>query len=293
MVAPQNPWFAKAFVNRVWAALLGRGFVDPVDDLRASNPPALPALFDMLAADFVAHGYDVRRLVALICDTEAYQLSAGQPVTMRDTTKPPARGDGQLWSRYPLKPLGADELLDAIVAATGAEPVLERISGDDIEGLRDALRKQMAFFFDVDEQPDETVYQGTIAQALMLLNGRLVNGSAAVIPGDALASILSRGGGDAEAITALYQRTLSRPPSPEELTHWLAFVRAPRQAVAWQEPVASAPRRGANGARAAFAGERRLARTERLVPRRETPRQQAFEDVLWALLNSSEFYFNH
>jgi hypothetical protein len=131
----------------------------------------------------------------------------------------------------------------------------------------------------------------------MLLNGRLVNGGAAAIPGDALASLLSRGDGDAATIAALYQRTLSRPPSAEELDHWLAFVRAPRQAVAWQDPAPPAPSRsggrGNNGARMAFAGERRLARTERLVPRRETPRQQAFEDVLWALLNSSEFYFNH
>jgi hypothetical protein len=205
---------------------------------------------------------------------------------------PPDR-DGQLWSRYPLKPLDADELLDSIVAATGAEPLLERIAGDDIEGLRGALRRQMAFVFDVDEESQEAGYQGTIAQALMLLNGRLVNGGAAAIPGDALASLLSRGGGDAEVITALYQRTLSRPPTPEELEHWLAFVRAPREAVPWKGPPPPAERRGGNAARAAFAGERRLARTERMVPRRETPRQQAFEDVLWALLNASEFTFNH
>ena len=283
MVAPQNPWFAKAFVNRVWASLLGRGFVEPVDDLRASSVALLPEIFDRLAADFVEHGYDVRRLVALICDTEAYQLSAGQP----------ARGEGQLWSRFPLKPLGPDELLDAIVAATGTEPLLERIAGDDIEGLRGALRRQMAFVFDVDEQPDEAVTQSTIPQALMLLNGRLVNGGAAAIPGDALASILAHEPTDARVIAALYERTLSRSPSPDELEHWLAFVRAPRQAVAWQAPPPPPPVRGNNAAKTAFAGERRLARTERMVPRRETPRQQAFEDVLWALLNSSEFTFNH
>jgi hypothetical protein len=283
MVDPHNPFFARAFVNRVWASLLGRGFVEPIDDFRASNLPVLPEVLDQLASDFAAHGYDVRRLVAMIADTEAYQLSASAP----------RKGDGQLWSRYPLKPLGPDELLDAIVAATGTEPLLQRIAGDDLEGLRTALRRQMAFVFDVDEQPDEATYQGTIPQALMLLNGRLVNGGASVIGGDALAGILAEHAGDAAAIEALYVRTLARRPSPDELQHWLEFVKAPREAVAWQAPAPPPPRRGNNPAKAAFVGERRLARTERMVPRHETPRQQAFEDVLWALLNSSEFYFNH
>jgi hypothetical protein len=283
MIDPHNPWFAKAFVNRVWGALLGRGFVEPVDDLRASNPALLPAVLDELAADFTAHGYDVRRLVGILADTEAYQLSS----------KPAARGDGALWSRYPLKPLGPDELLDAIVAATGTEPLLERIGDDDLDALRAALRKQMAFLFDVDEQPQDTGYEGTIAQALMLLNGRLVNGGASAIPGDALANVLAERKGDAAAIEALYLRTLSRRPSQEELDHWTAFVKAPREAVAWQPPAPPPPKRGNNPAKAAFVGERRLARTERLVPRQETPRQQAFEDVLWALLNSTEFTFNH
>jgi len=283
MIDPQNPWFAKAFVNRMWGALLGRGFVEPVDDLRASNPALLPAVLDKLAADFAAHGFDVRRLVTQLTDTEAYQLASAAP----------GKADGPLWSRYPLKALGPDELLDAIVAATGAEPVLERIGDEDLEGLRTALRKQMAFLFDVDEEPEDTGYQGTIAQALMLLNGRLVNGTASLIPGDALATILAERKGDAAAIEALYLRTLSRLPAPEELAHWEGFVKAPRDAVAWQPPAPPGPKRGNNPAKAAYVGERRLARTERMVLHKETPRQQAFEDVLWALLNSTEFTFNH
>jgi hypothetical protein len=310
MIDPRNPWFARAFVNRVWSQLLGRGFVEPVDDLRPSNAPVLGELLDRLAADFSAHGYDVRRLVALVAETEAYQLGASAPAsTTAGDAGAPAPSDPQLWSRFPLKPLPPDELMDAIVAATGAEPVLERVAGDDMQGLRDALRRQMAFVFDVDEQPDETTYQGTVAQALMLLNGRLVNGSASVIPGDALATILEHGASapmgnpagvpqtppDEAVVDALYLRTLSRLPSQDERDHWVAFVRAPREAVAFQPSAPPSPRRGGKGnpAKAAFVSERRLARTERMVPRQETPRQQAFEDMLWALLNSSEFYFNH
>lgn len=281
MVDPKNPWFARAFVNRVWAELLGRGFVDPVDDLRPSNPPLLPEILDRLAGDFAAHGFDVRRLVALVCDTEAYQLAASSP----------ARGDGQLWSRYPLKPLGPDELLDSIVAAAGIEPLLERVAGDDLDRLRADLRRQMTFLFEVDEQADDAVYQGTIAQALLLRNGRLVNGAATAVPGDALADVLAQGGGDAAVIEALYLRTLSRRPAPDELARWQRFVRAPREVVRDDGPPARLPKGGA--AKAGVIGERRLARAERTFPRRATPRQQAFEDMLWALLNASEFTFNH
>jgi hypothetical protein len=151
----------------------------------------------------------------------------------------------------------------------------------------------MSFLFDVDEQADDSSYEGTIPQALMLLNGRLVNGGASAIPGDALAATLSQQRDDAAAIRALYLRTLSRPPSQEEVEHWVAFVRAPRDVVADDGPPEPPPRGKGNAAKAAYAGERRLARVERLVPKRESQRQQAFEDVLWALVNSSEFYFNH
>jgi hypothetical protein len=281
MVDAKNPRFAKAFVNRVWDQLLGRGFVDPVDDLRESNPALVPEALDGLAADFAAHGFDVRRLVTTICETEAYQLAAAAP----------RRGDGQIWSRYPLKPLGPDELLDSIVAATGMKPLLERLGGEDLDRLRADLRRQMTFLFEVDEQSGDTAYQGTIPQALMLINGRLVNDGSTAIRGDALADILARGGGDAAVIEALYLRTLARRPTADELAHWVSFVNAPRGVAPDDGPTAPVPRGGPKKA-GAF-GERKLARGERFFPKRETPKQQAFEDVLWALLNSSEFYFNH
>src|SRR5262249_33647457 len=88
-----NPWFARAIVNRMWGVMLGRGFSEPVDDLRESNPPMMQDLLDALARDFVASGYDLKHLVRLIANAEVYQVAA--------RSNGP-RGDGALWSYFHL-----------------------------------------------------------------------------------------------------------------------------------------------------------------------------------------------
>ncbi|HVY47592.1 MAG TPA: DUF1553 domain-containing protein, partial [Minicystis sp.] len=286
ITSPQNPWFSRAFVNRVAARLFGRGFVEPVDDVRPSNPGVLPDVLARIADDFAAGGYDVRRLVTLLADTEVYGLAAA----------PAEKGDGRLFSRFPLKPLGPDELLDAIVAAAGLEPVLARAGGDGVEALREDLRRQVTYVFDVDEPPEPGAYAATVAQALYAMNGRLVNGAASAVPGGALERVLDDAPSIDAAVEALYLRALSRRPSREERVFWRRFVRARRDVAKDAGSVAPAvppgPKAG-NGAKAAAVAERKLVRLERLAPRRPTARQQAFEDLFWSLLASSEFAFNH
>jgi hypothetical protein len=279
----KNPWFAKAFVNRVWSMMLGRGFVNPVDDLRPSNAPLAPEAFERLARDFKASRYDVRRLVTVVASTEAYQLASS----------PTAAGEGRMWSRFPDKPLDADQLLDAIVAATGIAPVLATVSNGDEEGLRADLRKQMSFVFDVDESGGEARYDGTIAQALSLLNGKLVNTGASAIAGGALDAILRDDISDAEVVRRIYVRVLGRLPDADEVAHWLEFV-GERRTVARDDGPADKPAKGPKRRRAAAsAGDRKLAKADRLLPRRPSADEQAFEDVMFALLDSSEFTFNH
>jgi hypothetical protein len=243
--SPHNPWFARAFVNRMWGQFLGRGFVEPVDDFRASNPGELPDLLEALAQDFAAHGYDVKRLIATIAATDAYQLSSA--------TAGAKAAEAPLWSRFPLKPLGPDELLDSIAVATDLDDVLAGGKGEgELEKAKAQLRKQFDFLFDVDEESHGATFEGTIPQALMLMNGQAVNRTTRVGRQGALLKVLAMPTSDERRVEALYLRTVSRRPTADESKAALEAI----------------PERGAG-------------------------RQAAFEDLFWALLNSSEFVFNH
>jgi hypothetical protein len=229
----------------MWGYFLGRGFVEPVDDFRASNPGEMRELLDAMAKDFASHGYDIKRLIATITATRAYQLSS-----------PPApgasAGESALWSRFPLKPLAPDELLDSIAVATDLDDVLAGRGEGELERAKAQLRKQFDFLFDVDEESHAATYEGTIPQALMLMNGRVVNRTMRIGRQGALLKIIAMPTSDERRVEALYLRTLSRKPTPEEAKVALSAI-----------------------------------------PERGVARQQAFEDIFWALLNSSEFVFNH
>lgn len=262
-----NPWFARATVNRMWALLLGHGFVEPVDDLRPSNTPRAAAALDALAADFTAHGYDLKRLLRTICATRAYGLSAGAPEA--EAT----------WAAYGPRALPAPVLLDAILAATQLDPLLEEALGERADALRAKMRKNFRFVFDVDEGGESDDFEGTIPQALLLLNGPLVGYGSSALQGTTLANVLAMQGGDAAKIEALYLRTLSRRPSAEETARWVGFL----------DEAAAAPEE-----KGALAGGGPLARLRKKAPSvARTPRDRAYEDLFWALLDSSEFAFQH
>lgn len=237
MTAKENPWFAKAFVNRMWGHFLGRGFYDPVDDIRPSNPATMPELLDRLAAGFAAHDFDIKHLVRTITATEAYQLAASKE---EDSKGAGADPENKLWARFHLVPLGPEELLNALIGVTGVKR---------LEQQRTQLVRQYAFLFDVDETDDTPDYSGTVSQALALLNGPLVAQGSRVVPGAALAEILALPGDDALKIDALTLRVLAREPTDAEKQKWTAHV--------------------------------------------QKDEKRGYEDVLWAMLNSSEFVFNH
>src|SRR6202008_3103554 len=111
MTAPDNPWFARNLANRTWAHFLGRGLVEPVDDVRATNPPSNPELLDALAKYVVENKYDFRQLIRLVTASRVYQLSSRPNRTNE--------GDEQNYSRALFKRIDAEVLLDMVCRTTG------------------------------------------------------------------------------------------------------------------------------------------------------------------------------
>ncbi|HEY2154776.1 MAG TPA: DUF1549 domain-containing protein, partial [Isosphaeraceae bacterium] len=163
---PDNPYFARAAVNRVWARFFGVGLIDPVDDLDAEEAPELGGLLDELAADFRDHGYDMKYLIRALTATRAYNLtSAADP---SESTAPP------LFARMPVRGLSPGQFIDSLAQATGSD-------ANEIRGRFQEL------FADRDEKPTEA--QTSILQALTLMNGSIVSGATNPETGDVLGAI--------------------------------------------------------------------------------------------------------
>ena len=114
LTSRDNPFFAKAIANRMWSYFLGKGIIDPVDDIRASNPPSNPALLDALTKDFVGHDFDLRHLMRVIVSSRAYQASI--------VTNEWNANDRDNFSHAIPRRLAAEELMDAVASAAGARP---------------------------------------------------------------------------------------------------------------------------------------------------------------------------
>ncbi len=285
MTSKDNKWFAKAFANRMWGHFLGRGFWDPVDDMRPSNPPTMPELLDKIAADFAAHDFDIKQLIRTMCATEVYQLaSSAQAKTGEDR-------ENKLWGRFHLVPLGPEELLNAIVRATDLDVTAQRAGIKDLDALRLQIVKQYAFLFDTDEENDEPDYSGTVSQALALLNGQLVGQSTRALPGSVVQAATSGPGTDAEKVDLLSVRVLGRHATPEEQARLVKYIETAdaRSADAAKAPPSAANKKNTSATIAALnrLGNRRGAAAA------ASPKVAAYEDIVWSMLNSSEFTFNH
>ncbi len=170
---PTNPWLARNVANRYWGYLMGKGLVNPIDDMRETNPPTNPELLDALAGEFVKSGFDLKALLRLIANSRTYQLSA--------LPTPDNRLDDTYFTHYRIKRLTAEQLLDAINEATGT---FEKFAGQPL-GVR-AIRlpdtNYKSYFLDTFGRPlrvvaceCERTADPTLGQSLHLMNGELIN----------------------------------------------------------------------------------------------------------------------
>jgi hypothetical protein len=252
MVTPDNPFFARAVANRYWAHFFGRGLVDPLDDMRVTNPPSNPELLDALAKDLAAYGFSLKHLVRTICNSRTYQLSA----VPNEFNK----HDKQAYARFYPRRMSAEVLFDGVCQVTDSPANFGGIPQDRHAPRRAIMLPDESFqsyFLDVFGRPQrmsacecERVSEANLAQALHLLNSDEVQGR------------LGRAGGrcealakdprpDAEKVTELFLWALGHKPAPDQLELALADIN----------------RNAAN-------------------------KKAAYENILWALINTKEFVFN-
>ena len=209
MTSGEAPLIARAMVNRTWAHFMGCGFTTPVDDMGPHKPPSHPELLDRLSQEFVKSGYDFKKLIRWICDSEAYSLTsrAGKKNAVDD----PARGHVPLFSRVYPKPLEAEQLYDSLLMATTAQNSGETNWGD-AQKQRDEWLQQFIIAFGTDENDETNTFNGTIPQALLMMNGPLVQKAISADKGSFLYSVLDSDTSDEKKIQRLYLATLSRHP---------------------------------------------------------------------------------
>lgn len=267
MTAEENPYFARAGVNRLWAHLFGTGLVDPVDDLSDANPPSHPELLDLLAREFAKHGFDAKFLLRALTASRAYQLTS-------DATGS-SQNDPRLFARMAVKGLTAEQLYDSLIQATGRTP--ESSGRNPFQAVGPYRTDFLQKFSRRDEKATET--QTSILQALLMMNGRLIGESTSLGQGATLGAVADAPFLDTPArIETLFLASLNRKPRPEEVERLVAYIER-RKA----EPAAPSMDRFQAGV------SRLLGRTS--VPSNSETR--ALADVFWALLNSSEFLLNH
>ncbi len=247
LTAPDNPYFATNIANRIWAHFFGIGIVEPVDDIRVSNPPSNPELFEELGRRLVEYDYDFKQMVRDICNSETYQRS----YVRNDTNE----HDERNFAHAGVRRIPAEQLLDCLSQVTETEEKFRGLPlGARAVQIADGTTSNY-FLTSFGRAPRETVCaceastDPSLSQALHLLNGDAVHGK--IQRGGVVKKLLDEGKTAEQAIETLYIRCLTRKPTAEELQQLTTLVN-------------------------------------------EAPDVQVgLEDVMWAILNSREFLFNH
>lgn len=257
LTATENPYFSRAIVNRVWANYMGRGLVEPIDDLRLTNPASNPELLDALAKDFVAHQYDVKYLIRTIMSSAAYQRSS--------TALPDNATDDRFYSRYLPKRMSAEVLLDALSQVTKSPTKFEGFpAGWRSMQLPDS--NVTSYFLSSFGRPArefpcacERTEDPSVTQSLHLSNGDTLNQKLQSADG-AIQEQLKQKTPNEQLIETLFLAALSRYPTDTEKSGMLQDIPQPAEVE---------------------------------TPEQAKERRAAVEDAYWSVLTSKGFLFIH
>jgi hypothetical protein len=235
--------FSKAIVNRIWSIFYGRGFTNPIDDFNDQNQPSNPELLNEVSARFKHYGYDLKKLIRWIANTNAYNLSA-----VANSTNDKTEQEG-FFSRMIMKSLTPEQLFESLMVSSHGDS----LNTEEKKKLReDWLGKLVSNFGD--DEGNEVNFNGTVVQALLMMNGKDLNDS--IIRPNGTVAMAMRKGAPPAIITDLYLTALNRKPSPREI----------------------------NSVYSKFPLYRGVVDRDRAAP---------YQDLFWALLNSNEFILNH
>jgi hypothetical protein len=244
LTADADPWFSRAYVNRIWNEMVGEGFYMPVDDMGPTRQARMPEVLDLLADAWVANKYDTKWMFRTIALTETYQREI--------RPKDPSVESPPVFAASVPKRLRADQLFNAITKVLGIEGGDPKESeGPNQNGGKKrpprSPRGQFAFLFGYDPSTSPDDLTGNVPQALFMMNSRLLNSLIHAQGKTRLATILQKYADNKDAVREVYVLTLAREPSDKEEKICLNYVKDVNN------------------------------------------RQEGFEDVLWSLMNSSEF----
>lgn len=215
---------ALAFVNRTWGHFFGYGFTRPVDDMGPHNAASHPELLARLGDEFVKSGYDIKQLVRWICNSEAYNLTSKFNGS-KNRVDDPSMGEVPLFSRMYVKTMNMEQLYDSLIVATSADRA-GSAGYEAAQRQRDALMRDFVRIFGGNDEEEATLFSGSIPQALLMMNGTLVQQATSAKPGSYLHSILSNAGNanDSVLINRLYVAALGRTATASEISKLRKFL---------------------------------------------------------------------
>lgn len=261
MTEGESPQIARAFVNRMWQHFFGAAFTPQVDDMGPHVAVSHPELLDELTREFVRSGYDTRQLIRWICNSEAYNLTSRFSADGSNVGDDPSLGNEPLFSRVYVKQMTVEQLFDSLLVATQAHEVFGT-TWDAVAERRQQWLQQFVMAWNTDENDEANLFDGTIPQALMMMNGDLVDLALEADRGTLLSKVARSDVSEKEKIETIALAALSRLPGREE-----------------------------------SATVRRLIRDS--VSRNARPAEQqlamraGLQDLFWACLNSNEFILVH